>query len=105
MAMFGIEYDRNVWKKINIERIKEYGRRWWMNGFVINDREQEYLKVKSQPKNEKYANGSVGARTRLMVKGGCLNVIGGKEMEWKYADDLCKCGTSYGYDTQDSVKM
>ena len=40
MAMFGMQYDRDVWKKINVERIKEYGRRWWMNGFGINDREQ-----------------------------------------------------------------
>ena len=43
--MFRMEYDKDVWKKINVERIKEYGRRWWMNGFGINDREQEYLKV------------------------------------------------------------
>ena len=28
MAVLGMEYDRNVWKKINVERIKEYGRRW-----------------------------------------------------------------------------
>ena len=47
--MFVIECDRDVW--INVVIIKEYGRRWWMNGFGINDREQAYLKVKSQPKN------------------------------------------------------
>ena len=29
------------------------------NGFGINEREQQYLHIKSQPKNEKYANGSV----------------------------------------------
>ena len=32
------------------------------------------LKVKSQSKNEKYANGSVGAKVRLMVRGGCVPV-------------------------------
>ena len=47
--------------------------------------------MKSQPKNEKYANGSVGARVRLMVRGGCLPVRGSKGME--YDDDLCVCGT------------
>ena len=31
--MFGMEYDRDVWNNINVERIKEYGKRWWMNGF------------------------------------------------------------------------
>ena len=42
---------------------------------------KEYLQVKSQPKNEKYSNGSVGARVRLMVSGGCLPLIGSKRME------------------------
>ena len=46
------------------------------------------LKVRSQSKNEKYANGSVGVRVRLMLRGGCLPV-----KEWKYADHLCECGT------------
>ena len=49
--------------------------------------------MKSQPKNEKYANGSVGARVRLMVRGGCLPVRGSKGMEWTYDDDLCVWGT------------
>ena len=44
-------------------------------------------------KYEKYANGSVGARVRLMVRGGCLPVRGSKGMDWKYDDDLCVCGT------------
>ena len=51
--------------------------------------------MKSQQKNYKYANGSVGARVRLMVREGCLPVRGSKGMEWKYDDDLrvCVCGT------------
>ena len=40
----------------------------------MNDREQGYLKVKSQPQNEKCANGRMGARVRLIVRGGCLPV-------------------------------
>ena len=43
--------------------------------------------MKNQQKNEKYANVSVGARVRLMVRGGS------KGMEWKYHDDLCVWGT------------
>ena len=46
------------------------------------------LKVNSQSKNEKYVNGSVGARVRLMVRGGCLSV-----KEWKYADHLSEYET------------
>ena len=49
-----------------------------MNGFGINDREQDYLQVKSQPNNEKYRNGSVGARVSLMVRGCFLPVRGFK---------------------------
>ena len=51
-------------------RIQEDGRRQWRNGLGINEREQQYVHMKSQPKNEKYANGSVGARVRLIVRGG-----------------------------------
>ena len=48
----------------------------------MNKREQQYLQVKSQPTNEKYGNGSVGARGRLMFRGGCLPVRGSKGIEW-----------------------
>ena len=49
--------------------------------------------MKSQLKNEKYTNGTVGARVGLIVRGGCLPVGGYKRMEWKYDDDVCVCGT------------
>ena len=43
--------DRNVWKKTFVARIQEYVRRRWRKGFGINEREQEYVHMKSQPKN------------------------------------------------------
>ena len=89
--MLGIKSDKNVWKKTFVARIQEYGRRQGRNGFGINEREQQYVHMKSQPKNEKYANDSVGAR--LMVRGGCLPARGSKGVEWKYDDDLCVWGT------------
>ena len=61
-----------------MEIIREYGRRLWRNGIGMNEREQQYVQVKSQPKNDKYANDSVGTRVRLMVRGGCLPVRGSK---------------------------
>ena len=64
MAMLGMEYDRNVWKKTFVARIHEYGRRRWRNGFGTNEREQQYVHMKSQQKKVKYANGSMGARVR-----------------------------------------
>ena len=81
MAMLGMKYDRSVWKKTLVARIQEDGRRQWRNGFGINEREQQYVHMKNQPKNEKYGNGSVRARVRLMVRGACLPVRGSKGME------------------------
>ena len=49
--MFGMKYDRSVWKKTLVARIQEDGMRQWRNGFGINEREQQYVLMKSQPKN------------------------------------------------------
>ena len=51
MAMLGKQYDRNVLKKTLVARIQEDGRRQWRNDFGINEREQQYVHMKSQPKN------------------------------------------------------
>ena len=48
--MLEMKYDRNVWKNTFVARIQEYGRRQWRNGFGINEREQPYAHMKSQPK-------------------------------------------------------
>ena len=50
MSMLGIKYGRNVWKKTFVARIQEDGRRQWRNGFSINEREQQYVHMKSKPK-------------------------------------------------------
>ena len=68
MVMFEMKYDKNVWKKTFVERIQEYGRRQWRIGFGIHEREQQYVHMKSQPKNEKYGNGSVGAREEVSCR-------------------------------------
>ena len=44
------------------------------------------------PRNESFADGSVGARVRLMVRGGFLPVRGSERMTWKYDDCRCVCG-------------
>ena len=93
MAMLGMKYDRNVWKKTFVARIQEYDIRQWRNGFGINKREQQNVHMKSQPKHEKYTKGRVEAIVRLMVRGGCLPVRGSEGLEWKYNDDLYVCGT------------
>ena len=51
MAMLGMKYDRNVWKKTFVARIQEYGRRHWRNGLVINEREQQYEESTKKMRN------------------------------------------------------
>ena len=31
MPMLGMQYDKNVWKNLNVEILKENGRRWFRN--------------------------------------------------------------------------
>ena len=47
------------------------------------------VRMKESPRNESFADGSVGARVRLMVRGGFLPVRGSEMMTWKYDD--CRC--------------
>ena len=44
--------------------VREYksGRRAWKDGFNDTEREKEYVRMKESPRNESFADGSVGAR-------------------------------------------
>ena len=92
MVSLGMKMDRKVWKKYICERIQDVGRQSWKNGFNDTEREKEYVEMKRCPRNESFADGSVGARVKLMVRGGCLPVRGCKRMAGKYDDDCCGCG-------------
>ena len=48
--------------------------------------------MKESQRNEGFADGSVGTRVRLMVRGGFLPVRGSERMTWKYDDCRCVCG-------------
>ena len=50
------------------------------------------MKIKRCPRNESFADVGVGARVRLMVRGGCLPVRGSEMMAWNYDDDCCGRG-------------
>ena len=72
MVSLGMKMDRKVWKKYTSEIIRKVGREEWKNWFNEIEREKEYVEIKRCPRNESFADGSVGARVRLMVRGGCL---------------------------------
>ena len=84
------------WKRELHDKIQLVGRDRWIHGFSDRDREQEYVRNKGVPMNEQYANGSIGASVRLMIRGGSLPVRGDDKMKWKYETDpygdKCKCG-------------
>ena len=60
---------RFLWEPCTCERIQESCRRAWKDGFNDTDREKEYVRMKDSPRNESFADGSVGASVRLMVRG------------------------------------
>ena len=89
MVNLGINVDGKGCKKYICEIIQEGGRGAWKYGFNDTDREKEYVRMKESPRNESFADGSVGARERLMVRVGCLPMRESGRMAWKYD---CKCG-------------
>ena len=48
--------------------------------------------MKESPRNKSFSDEGIGARVRLMVRGGCLSVRGSERMTWKYDDCRCSCG-------------
>ena len=44
------------------------------------------------PAYECYADGSVGARVRMMCRGGCLPVRGARRVQWRKESPECSCG-------------
>ena len=76
MVNLRINVEEEVWKKCICERIQEIGREAWKNKFKNTESEKEYVRTKECPRRESFADGSVGAKVRLMVLGGCLPVRG-----------------------------
>ena len=87
MVNLGMHVDGKGWKKYIYERIQEGGRKAWKDDFNDTEREKEYVQMKESPRNERFADGSVGAGVRLMVRRWCLPVRGNERMAWKY--DAC----------------
>ena len=81
IAIHGINFARNVWKKTFVDRIQEYGRIWWRNGLVMNERGQQYVQVKSRTKKREICKWMCESESDIMLRGICLPVIGSKGME------------------------
>ena len=49
--------------------VREYKSVVGKDGFNDTEREKQYVRMKESPINESFADGSVGARVRLVVRG------------------------------------
>ena len=74
--------------------VREYKSVVGENGKMVSmtQKGRKSVRMKESPRSESFADGSVGARVRLMVTGGCLPVRGSERMTWKYDDCRCGCG-------------
>ena len=63
MLSLGMKMDRKVWNKYICKIILEVGRQSWKNGFNDTEREKECVEMNIYPRNESFADGSVGAKT------------------------------------------
>ena len=57
------------------------GREAWKDGFKNTNREKEYVNMKECLRKESFLDDSVGAKVRLMVRGGCLPARGSETMK------------------------
>lgn len=82
-------------KKALVRRIQEDARQEWRQKVGDeNNRLRGYGEWKRDMKMERYADGSDGARVRMMCRGDSLPVRSNHIVHWKYreGDRLCLCG-------------
>jgi hypothetical protein len=85
----------NIRKKELEKRIQEHGRKEWKKmGGEGNEEVRRYIEWKEDLRMERYADGSEGARVRMMMRGDSLPVRSNHTVEWKYREDerMCICG-------------
>ena len=75
--------DEKVWKRYACESRKAVGKETWKEG-VNNAGRKKMCRWK---KSQSFANGSIGAGIKLMVRGGCVRVKGSERMSWKCDND------------------
>ena len=57
------------------------------------ERTRKYVEDKGEIRLDKYADGSEGARVRMMLRGDSLPVRSNRVVQWRYGEDQdCVCG-------------
>ena len=90
--MIGLGGGKREWRVKTKKMVEESGRKRWINRLKEKEVSNEYAKWKKVPGQESYADGSSGAKVRMLLRGGCLPVRSNERMNWKYEDKKCVCG-------------
>lgn len=92
------EERKNLEKEGMEKKIEAHGRDEWRNMLQGTERTRRYAEWKGRVKLERYADGSTGARVRMMVRGDSLLVRSNPNVAWKYGEDgeekRCSCGAA-----------
>ena len=94
--------EEEVSQRVMEDKIRQYGNAVWNKKCQGSVRLEAYGERKWDGKLERYADGSVGAKVRMMMRGDSLVVRGSRNMEWRYRDRRCECG---GIETESHVML
>ena len=93
---FDADWTEDVCKVVLDDKVKEYGKKMWSRSLSSTARTREYTEQKGEIRIESYADGSEGAKVRMMVRGDSLLVRCNPNVAWKYgelaAEKKCECG-------------
>ena len=92
LRRLGMNGERKGWKEKVKGKVEESGRKRWRTRLEDNVNSREYVRWKKVPGLERYADGSSGAKVRMLLRGGCLPVRNSERMNWKFDDKRCICG-------------
>ena len=73
--------------------MEKFGREEWAKGERENEELLEYSEWKEKLVKEEYADGSDGARVRVMLRGESLPVKNNRTVRWRWGEETrCVCG-------------
>ena len=84
--------DVQLWKAELKNSVEKWGLQKWREDMGNSEEMVEYRCWKRKPAKEGYVNASVGAKVRMLLRGGYLPLRGNRKFQWRGADVKCICG-------------
>jgi hypothetical protein len=90
----GEDWIRDMTKEKMNELVMEVGKEEWKRLLQSTELTRKYVVEKEAAKWESYAEGSVGARVRMLPRGNCLPLRTNSCVVWRYGEEErdCVCG-------------